>query len=74
MARLPTASFAHTGELRMSKSAAMAFSAHNEALAIRHADLEQRIFDEEHRPQPDSMAIAQLKKAKLRIKEELSFH
>lgn len=42
------------------------------ALEAKHAMLDQKIQQEELRPQPDQFAIAQLKKQKLRIKESLS--
>jgi hypothetical protein len=54
----------------MSKSVS-ANTPHVQALAARHADLEARLEMETHRPLPDSAAIAQLKKAKLRIKDAL---
>lgn len=57
----------------MSKSVS-ASSAHTSALAARHADLEARLEAEAHRPLPDSAAIAQLKKAKLRIKDAIGQH
>lgn len=46
--------------------------AHLSALKLKHADLEFKISQEEHRPQPDQSAIATLKKQKLKIKEELN--
>ena len=55
----------------MTKSAAMTKPAHDSALATRHADLENRIADEALRPLPDTITIAQLKKAKLKIKDAL---
>ena len=42
-----------------------------ETLKDRHATLEHRIADEDHRPQPDSDALARLKVEKLRLKEEM---
>jgi hypothetical protein len=57
----------------MSKSVS-ASSAHELAMAARHADLEARLEQETHRPMPDSAAIAQLKKAKLRIKDAIGQH
>jgi len=42
-----------------------------EALKERHATLESRIADEDHRPQPDPDVLMQLKVAKLRVKEEM---
>lgn len=47
---------------------------HRSALEAKHALLDQRIDDERHRPMPDSMLIADLKKQKLRLKEEISAH
>jgi hypothetical protein len=44
---------------------------HEAALAARHADLEARIAKEAQRPIPDPAIIADLKKAKLRIKDSL---
>lgn len=43
-------------------------------LSARHADLDQRLAAEEARPFPDSAVIAQLKKAKLKIKDALARH
>ena len=45
---------------------------HQTALAAKHAGLDRRIADEEHRPLPDTVVLADLKKQKLRLKEELS--
>ena len=42
-----------------------------DSLALRHANLDDRIFEEDHRPQPDSGAVAALKAAKLRLKDEM---
>lgn len=47
-------------------------TAHLMALEAKHATLDQRIVDEEHRPLPDAYRIADLKKQKLRLKEEIS--
>jgi hypothetical protein len=47
-------------------------SSHVEALKAKHAGLEARLHDELTRPAPDVAMIQQLKKQKLRIKEELS--
>ena len=43
-----------------------------ESLKARHARLDQEIVDEAHRPLPDQVHITDLKKQKLRIKEEMS--
>ena len=42
-----------------------------ESLKARHAQLERSIHDEEIRPSPDDDVIADLKKRKLKIKDEL---
>jgi hypothetical protein len=42
------------------------------ALASKHAELEHEIEIETHRPQPDSLHLTELKKQKLRIKEEMT--
>ena len=41
-----------------------------EALTVRHADLEERIAAEDHRPKPDANVLSKLKLEKLRLKEE----
>lgn len=43
-----------------------------EALRAKHAKLESEIDDEFHRPMPDDAHIAELKREKLRIKDEIS--
>ncbi len=40
-------------------------------LKERHADLELRIAEEDHRPRPDSETLTRLKLEKLRLKEEI---
>ena len=47
-------------------------SAHASSLAAKHAEIEARISDERHRPAPDAVRMATLKKQKLRIKETLA--
>ncbi len=42
-----------------------------ESLKLRHASLESRIFEEDHRPRPDMTVLARLKLAKLHLKDEL---
>ena len=49
----------------------MSLNARLEALQQRHSSLETRIFDEDHRPQPDSVALAKLKIEKLHLKDEM---
>lgn len=43
-----------------------------ESLKARHHSLEQSIADEEARPLPNDLHIAELKKQKLRIKDEIA--
>ena len=47
-------------------------TAHLTALVAKHATLDQRIADEEHRPMPNTALLADLKKRKLRLKEEMA--
>ena len=49
----------------------MNLEARLESLKGRHATLEDRIVDEDHRPQPDAQALSRLKVEKLRLKEEM---
>ncbi|MGF1550489.1 MAG: YdcH family protein [Sphingomonadaceae bacterium] len=46
--------------------------AHRSALASKHAGLDRRIEEETQRPLPDSAVLSDLKKRKLRLKEELA--
>lgn len=41
------------------------------ALETRHAGLEARIEAEHQRPNPDELALAELKRQKLRLKDQL---
>lgn len=50
----------------------MATAQHLELLKMKHADLEAKIADEEGRPHPDDEIIHELKKQKLRIKDQLA--
>jgi hypothetical protein len=43
-----------------------------ETLRARHARLEHEIDEEVHRPLPDQIHVTDLKRQKLRIKEEIS--
>lgn len=43
-----------------------------ETLKARHAHLEHEIDDETHRPLPNTIHITELKRQKLRIKEEIT--
>ena len=44
---------------------------HLVALKTRHAEIDARIIQEEQRPAPDGSTLMQLKKQKLRLKEEI---
>jgi hypothetical protein len=44
------------------------------ALTSKHANLQARIDAEEHRPHPDDVVLAQLKKAKLKVKDVILGH
>ena len=46
-------------------------NAHFSALTAKHAVLDQRIERESQRPRPDDMLLADLKRQKLRVKEEM---
>ncbi len=63
IAAKPTALFGETSP--------MSLYARLDALKERHASLESRLFDEDHRPQPDTETIARLKVEKLQIKDEM---
>ncbi len=45
--------------------------AHVEALASKHAAVQAQIDAEEQRPNPDDILLHQLKKEKLRLKDEM---
>lgn len=49
----------------------MQSTAHQTALQTKHATLDRRIVEETHRPLPDATIIADLKKQKLKLKEEI---
>ena len=49
-------------------------SSHVDALKAKHAGLEARLHDEQSRPAPDIAMIQQLKRQKLKIKEEIAAH
>lgn len=46
-------------------------STHQAALETKHATLDKRLTEESGRPQPDMTLIVDLKKQKLRLKEEI---
>lgn len=45
-----------------------------DSLSSKHAALQAQIDAEEHRPHPDEVALHQLKKAKLQVKDALVGH
>ncbi|MFL9842042.1 YdcH family protein [Sphingomonas sp. ST-64] len=47
-------------------------NAHLSALEAKHASLDQKISAESRRPRPDQMIIADLKRRKLKVKEEIA--
>ena len=49
----------------------MALSEHIDSLRAKHLRLDQAIDEEMHRPMPDQARITQLKREKLRLKEEI---
>src|SRR3546814_5808333 len=49
-------------------------TSHANALLQKHAVLDRQIREEMSRPMPDDVMIQQLKKQKLRLKEELARH
>jgi hypothetical protein len=49
----------------------MSLQSRIESLKMRHATLETRIADEDHRPRPNTDALSRLKLEKLRLKDEL---
>ncbi|MBI1210519.1 MAG: DUF465 domain-containing protein [Alphaproteobacteria bacterium] len=49
----------------------MGLESHIQELADKHHKLDEQIHDELHRPLPDDLIISELKKRKLRLKEEI---
>lgn len=47
-------------------------TAHFSALEAKHASLDRQIAVETTRPSPDQIVIADLKRRKLRVKEEMT--
>ena len=47
-------------------------TAHHTALEAKHATLDEKIAAEQARPSPDQGIIADLKRRKLRVKEEMA--
>ncbi len=52
----------------------MALSAHLQELTNKHENLDRTIQKEFKRPAPDTLKLSQLKKEKLRIKEQISHY
>ena len=50
----------------------MNLDSHVEQLKQKHAYLESAIQDEAHRPHPDDLRLTELKRQKLRIKDEIA--
>jgi hypothetical protein len=50
----------------------MTVAEHVEALRAKHAALKQSVDEENQRPHPDEFRIAELKRQKLRIKDEIA--
>jgi hypothetical protein len=48
-------------------------TAHLSALEAKHANLERKIIAELQRPAPDQLVVADLKRRKLKVKEEIAF-
>lgn len=49
----------------------MHLEAHLTALSEKHQKLDEIILKEEHRPSPDSVILHELKKEKLKLKDEI---
>jgi hypothetical protein len=49
----------------------MGLDSHIQELSDKHHKLDEQIQDELHRPHPDDLLLSDLKKRKLRLKEEI---
>jgi hypothetical protein len=49
----------------------MSLQSRLESLKTRHASLDNKITEEDHRPRPDPETLSKLKLEKLRLKEEM---
>jgi hypothetical protein len=49
----------------------MSLQSRLESLKTRHASLDTKITEEDHRPRPDPETLSKLKLEKLRLKEEM---
>lgn len=45
-----------------------------DSLKSKHATLERAIHEETQRPHPDDFRLTELKREKLRVKDEIAFH
>jgi hypothetical protein len=69
---LAASAAAEAGEpVKYGGTQSMSLNTRIDALKERHASLEMRISDEDHRPRPDTEALTRLKVEKLRLKEEM---
>jgi hypothetical protein len=50
----------------------MSAQEHIEALRTKHLDLKHEIDEENQRPHPDDLRVVELKRQKLRIKDEIA--
>ncbi len=50
----------------------MSVQEHIEALRVKHVTLKHEISEENQRPYPDDLRITELKRQKLRIKDEIA--
>jgi hypothetical protein len=66
--------YCSTLSLVFTKGTAPMDKAQAEALESKHAALHAMIDEEEHRPHPNEDLLHQLKKEKLRLKDELAGH
>jgi hypothetical protein len=49
----------------------MGLESHIQELSDKHHKLDEQIQEELHRPHPDDLMLSELKKRKLRLKEEI---
>ena len=45
-----------------------------DSLLVKHASLERAIDEENQRPHPDDLRLTELKREKLRVKDEIAHH
>ena len=61
----------HLGSSSLAGGMRMSLQDHIEALKAKHAELERAIDEENKRPLPNQDAVSDLKRQKLRIKDEI---